>query len=132
MLAHFRKRAIIKSMKRASMPKRCIAALEAQLDPTVFRALGDPQRLALLARIATAPQPLTVTEASQCCGIHLSGASRHLAQLRDAGVLVGSKSGREVVYRVNVRALAQTLRGLADALEQCCGQSNDSHEQQST
>ena len=102
------------------MPDACREALESQLRPELFKALCDPRRLALLARLAVAPRPLTVTEASACCGVHISGVSRHLAMLREAGVLVGERRGREVVYRVAVRHLVGVLRGLADAIESCC------------
>lgn len=95
--------------------------LEALLRPEVFRALGDPNRLALLVRVATARAPMTVSEAADCCGVHISGASRHLAVLRDAGILEATKEGREVRYRVAFGDLVELLRGLAEALERCAG-----------
>ena len=42
-------------------------------------------RLALLGRLAMAREPLTVTEVADCCGVHLSGVSRHLKMLHGAG-----------------------------------------------
>jgi len=105
-------------------PDRATEALRTRLDPTFFRALGDPTRLALLARLATTVGPLTVTELSSCCGVHLSGVSRHLRMLADAGLLEVEKDGREVRYRFDCAAVAGVLRGLADALESCaaaCG-----------
>ena len=72
-----------------------------------------------MAHLAASGRPLTVTEASSCCGIHFSGVSRHLALLRRAGVVRAEKHGREVHYRLEVDALASTLRGAADALEAC-------------
>jgi ArsR family transcriptional regulator len=97
----------------------CRTALREQLRPELFRALCDPNRLTLVARLATANGPLTVTEASTCCGVHISGVSRHLATLRDAGVLRAIKQGREVLYELDCGALASALRQLADALENC-------------
>ena len=97
----------------------CTSSLETHLDPEIFRALGDATRLALIARLASAPAPLTVTEAASCCGVHLSGVSRHLAALRDAGLIEASKQGREVRYTIDCGALARTLRSMADALERC-------------
>jgi len=94
-------------------------ALETYLDPELFRALADPTRLALLARLARSQGPTTVTEASSCCGVHLSGVSRHLKMLHDAGLLLLERDGREVRYRLDCGALAGTLRGLATALERC-------------
>jgi ArsR family transcriptional regulator len=93
--------------------------LEDRFDPELFRALGDETRLALVARLANATGPLTVTEAAECCGVHLSGVSRHLAALRKAGIVDARKQGREVRYSLDCGALALVLRDLADALEAC-------------
>jgi len=99
--------------------KSASAALSKSLRPDLFRALGDPMRVALVVRLACASGPQTVTEVSSCCGIHLSGISRHLAMLRDAGVVHVEKHGREARYRVDAAELAGALRALADALERC-------------
>jgi len=53
--------------------------------------------------------------------VDLAVVSRHLAILRDAGVLEVEKQGRQTFYRVRYDALCRTLRALADALESCCG-----------
>ena len=96
-----------------------MAKLEAHLNPEIFRALGDETRLALVARLAKATRALTVTEAAECCGVHLSGVSRHLAALKTAGVVAARKEGREVRYTLDCGALARALRDLAGALEEC-------------
>lgn len=46
--------------------------------------------------------------------------SRHLATLRDAGVVEGERRGKELLYRVRNAALVGTLRQLADSIEACC------------
>jgi len=102
-----------------TQPDDCRTALTEHLRPELFRALCDSNRLTLVARLATATRPLTVTEASTCCGVHISGVSRHLAMLRDAGVLRATKQGREVRYELDSAALAGALREIADALEAC-------------
>ena len=100
-------------------PTDCRTILQEHLRPELFRALCDPNRLTLVARLASATEPLTVTEAATCCGVHISGVSRHLAMLRSAGVLRATKQGREVRYELDCGALASALRQLADALETC-------------
>ena len=105
---------------QTSFPECCSAALEKHLNPDLFKALCDPQRLTLLAQLATSAEPVTVSEASNCCNVHLSGVSRHLNVLRQAGIVEAEKNGREVRYRLNGQLLVRTLRGLADALEECC------------
>ncbi len=101
------------------VPKACRTALAESFRPELFKALCDPNRIAVVCRLATASRPLTVTEVSDCCGVHLSGVSRHLATLRDAGVIRAEKHGREVRYELDSERLTTTLRGLADALEAC-------------
>ena len=89
------------------------------LDARIFRALGDETRLAVLSRLAVTPGAQTVTEVASCCGVHISGVSRHLRQLQDAGLVSSERSGREVRYRLQCSELASMLRGLADALDRC-------------
>ena len=106
-------------MKTPVLPDACQAALERHLQPELFKALCDPRRLALLGRLAVSNAPLTVSEAASCSGVHVSGVSRHLALLKRAGVVTATKHGREVSYRLNCDTLVGTLRGLADAIEDC-------------
>lgn len=103
----------------SALPAACGTALAMHLRPEIFQALCEPTRLALVARLATAPGPLTVTEAAGCCGVHLSGTSRHLATLKAAGVVHAERQGREVRYQLDCDALVGALRGLADAIEDC-------------
>ncbi len=102
-----------------ALPGASIDVLTPYLKPDMFRALGDPTRLTLLARLATASAALTVTELSSCCGVHLSGVSRHLKILHDAALVHAERQGREVRYRLDCPGLSQALRGMADALDQC-------------
>jgi DNA-binding transcriptional ArsR family regulator len=104
---------------QAEATAACCGGLEGLIDPELFRALGDPNRVALLVRLGQSGRPTTVTEAAECCPVDLSVVSRHLAVLREAGVLRSSKQGREVHYTVS-RDLAASLRALADALDACC------------
>ncbi|MCZ6596718.1 MAG: metalloregulator ArsR/SmtB family transcription factor [Planctomycetota bacterium] len=102
-----------------ALPGACADSLQRHMRPELFRALCDPTRLAVVGRLATASRPLTVTEVSGCCGVHLSGVSRHLALLREAGVVCAEKQGREVRYALDCAGLTQVLRGLADAIDDC-------------
>ena len=107
-----------------SIQQACETAIETRLDAELFKALGDPTRLALVVRLATASAPQTVTEVSECCGTHLSGVSRHLAQLQRVGVVSSYKEGREVLYRLNHERLARQFTELVAAIsachERCC------------
>ncbi len=100
--------------------KGCANSLEELLLPTFFRALGDPTRIALLLHLVRQGGPRRVGQISCCCPVDLSVVSRHLATLREAGILRAEKDGREVYYSVCCPELARSLRALADAIEACC------------
>lgn len=100
--------------------KACCAALERWLSPALFRALGDPNRIAILVALADGRRERTVSELAGCCPVDLSVVSRHLRTLREAEVVEARKQGKEVRYRVRFEALVALLRNLADALEGCC------------
>jgi ArsR family transcriptional regulator len=99
----------------------CCGGLAKWLDPQVFKALADPMRIAILARVGQSGQELTVREVAECCPIDLSVVSRHLRMLREAGVVTARKQGKHVFYRLNAAELARVFRSLADAVESCCG-----------
>lgn len=95
-------------------------SVEDLLEPRFFRALCDPNRIALLARLAKCCRPCGVSELATCCTTDFSVVSRHLATLRDAGILSSEKRGKEVFYSVRYDELVKTLRSLADGFEACC------------
>jgi ArsR family transcriptional regulator len=100
---------------------RCCEGLVELLSPRLFKALADPSRLTLLLRLAEAGgAPCTVVDVAGTTSLDVSVVSRHLAILRDAGVIECVKRGKQVWCTVRGPALARTLRALADALEGCC------------
>jgi DNA-binding transcriptional ArsR family regulator len=112
---------LVKISKRENKrPVACCAGLQDLLSPKLFKALCDPRRLALLVRLAEAGKPCTVGAVADGSGVDLSVVSRHLAILREAGVIQCEKRGKEVWCVVQTRAVVKILRDLADALEACC------------
>ncbi len=99
----------------------CGVDLTDQLPTKLFKALCDPTRASLLAELlGCGGEARSVGEVADCCPIDISVVSRHLAQLRDAGVLAAERRGKHVYYVVRADQLVKTLRGLADAIEACC------------
>jgi ArsR family transcriptional regulator, arsenate/arsenite/antimonite-responsive transcriptional repressor len=90
------------------------------MSPRLFKALCDPNRIALLARLSECGRPCGVTELGACCDVDLSVTSRHLASLREAGVIASTRRGKEIYYEVRAADLVRTLRAIADVLEECC------------
>lgn len=110
----------VQMMTDNNKKQSCCEELANWLSPGFFKALGDPNRVALLVHLAESGKEQTVTDVSCCCPIDISVVSRHLGVLRDAGILESQKRGREVYYSVRVDKLTTFLRNLADALEACC------------
>jgi ArsR family transcriptional regulator, arsenate/arsenite/antimonite-responsive transcriptional repressor len=98
----------------------CCGPLATWLSPRLFKALSDPTRVALLARLGEGRREQTVTELAKGFPVDFSVVARHLAILRDAGILAAKKRGKEVLYHVRVGTLSAALRSLADALDACC------------
>jgi DNA-binding transcriptional ArsR family regulator len=108
-----------KNNSGAQIRRRCCNLVARTLEPGFFKALGDPNRIALLARLAGCCEPRTVGRLNECCPVDVSVVSRHLAILRDAGIVQAQRRGKEVYYSVNFTRLVQTLREMADAIETC-------------
>ena len=83
----------------------------------VFTALADPTRRQILDALARTG-PATVSELAAALPITRQAVAKHLAQLVDAGLLVGEEPvGRKVRYRVRpdpVRAALAWLSALAN------------------
>lgn len=103
--------------------RSCCSGLEDEQTPSFFKALCDPTRLAILLRLARSPGELTVSQVACCTPIDISVVSRHLGTLRDAGVLSSEKRGKEVYYTVRGSALVESLRAIANDIEECCNTS---------
>lgn len=87
----------------------------------LFRALADPNRLAILAEIASCcGGSKSVSEVADGLPQDLSVVSRHLSTLRDAGVLRAERRGKRVHYFCCYQELVGALRSLADSIEACC------------
>jgi len=103
-------------------PRRsALSSLPSLLEPGFFKALCDPNRVALLAWLAVERSAHTVTEIANagCCAVDVSVVSRHLSTLRDAGMVIAEKRGKEVFYHINAMTIVTRLRQIADLLESC-------------
>ena len=98
----------------------CCNGLADLLSPRLFKALADPKRLSLLVRVAEGGGPSTVSHVAKGSGVDMSVVSRHLAILREAGIISCEKQGKEVLCTLQTDVLARVLREIANALESCC------------
>ncbi len=98
----------------------CCPELGELFEARFFKALCDPTRISLLVRLCQCGRACTVGEIASCCPTDLSVVSRHLAMLREAGIVEAEKRGKEVYYAVRYPEVARTLRAMAAAIESCC------------
>ncbi|HEY0938147.1 MAG TPA: metalloregulator ArsR/SmtB family transcription factor [Trebonia sp.] len=64
----------------------------------LFRSLGDPARLMIVRRLAAGPA--RVTDLVAGLGLAQSTVSKHLACLRDCGLVTSEPAGRASVFRL--------------------------------
>ncbi|MHA1442897.1 MAG: ArsR/SmtB family transcription factor [Candidatus Heimdallarchaeota archaeon] len=89
-------------------------------EPRFLKAFSDSTRLRILAHLVEAREPQIVSEVAKNFPIDVSVVSRHLAILRNEGILLAEKQGKEVYYSVRYEFLSSIFRGFANAIESCC------------
>ena len=114
---------IMTQINKSASP--CCSDIENLFPSGFFKALGDRNRIALMAKLATCCDARSVSQLSDCCPTDLSVVSRHLATLREAGIVESEKRGREVFYRLRFDQMASSLRQMADAIEECCADAGE-------
>jgi DNA-binding transcriptional ArsR family regulator len=83
-----------------------------QLDVApVFAALGDGTRLRLVTRLCE-DGPLSIARLSDGAGMTRQAITKHLNALADAGVVRGTRRGRERVWELRPRRLEVASRYL--------------------
>jgi len=66
----------------------------------IIKALGHPTRLMIIDELAKGER--CVRELTELAGSEMSTVSRHLAQLKEAGILEDDKRGVQVFYSLKV------------------------------
>ena len=79
-------------MMNEQQKKRC------ELRAHMFKALAHPVRIFFLEKLRE--QNWCVCKLAEEAGIPKSAASKHLSQLKDAGLVEDSKKGTQVEYRL--------------------------------
>jgi DNA-binding transcriptional ArsR family regulator len=77
----------------------------------VFAALGDDTRLRIVARLCT-EGPLPIVRLSESSDVTRQAITKHLVTLADAGLVRGERSGREKIWQVDGRRLAEARQWL--------------------
>jgi DNA-binding transcriptional ArsR family regulator len=77
----------------------------------VFAALGDENRLRLLARLGS-DGPMSISRLTAGSGITRQGVTKHLRVLAGAGLVRGARRGKESLWQVDPRRLEEARRSL--------------------
>jgi ArsR family transcriptional regulator, cadmium/lead-responsive transcriptional repressor len=96
-----------------------VARIELAPAAALFRSLGDPTRLALLRQLAASPA--RVVDLVEAVGLAQSTVSKHLACLRDCGLVASDPVGRASLFRLAQPALIDLLTS-AEAVLEATGQ----------
>lgn len=77
----------------------------------VFKALGHPIRLWIVKQLADGAEHC-VCEFVDAVGVKFATISQHLAILRNAGIILDEKRGKQVFYRLRCICILNTLECL--------------------
>lgn len=82
-----------------------------------LKALGDPVRVQLMSLLlAQADTGICTCDLAPAVGLSEATVSHHLKQLRDAGLVEGTRKGTNVYYRPR----AESLRALCQVIDPAC------------
>jgi DNA-binding transcriptional ArsR family regulator len=76
----------------------------------VFAALGDENRLRLLAQLSHGP--MSISRLTAGSSITRQGVTKHLRVLAGAGLVRGSRRGKESLWQLERRRLEEARRSL--------------------
>ena len=77
----------------------------------VFAALGDETRLRMVGRLGR-EGPLSISRLTGGFAISRQAITKHLRVMKTAGLVRGSREGRESVWQLEQKRLADALRHL--------------------
>jgi DNA-binding transcriptional ArsR family regulator len=97
-------------MSRASPSTTRKPALDAA---PVFAALGDETRMGLVARLAAGDR-LSITRLTEGTDVTRQAVTRHLEVLEDAGLVRGTRRGRERLWELEPKRIELARRSLDD------------------
>ncbi|MDH7502335.1 MAG: metalloregulator ArsR/SmtB family transcription factor [Verrucomicrobiota bacterium] len=90
--------------------RKTLALYKAQA--RVLKALAHPSRLLIVDELSRGER--CVCELAELVGAEMPTVSRHLALLRDAGILEDDKRGAQVFYRLKTPCVMNFFRCVAD------------------
>jgi rhodanese-related sulfurtransferase/DNA-binding transcriptional ArsR family regulator len=77
---------------------------------SLARVLGNPHRLEILEFLAQADMPVELL--TQRTGLTFANVSQHLQQLKRAGLVIGRRDGKRIVYELAEGPVIEAVTGL--------------------
>jgi DNA-binding transcriptional ArsR family regulator len=93
------------------MTPRPRAGARLQESAPVFAALGDPTRLGIVARLCERG-PLSIARLADGAAVSRQAVAKHLRALQEAGLVRGSRMGRESLWEMRPARLLEVRRAL--------------------
>lgn len=103
-------------MTAAGVPHQAGRATFFEEQAQLFKALGQRTRLAIVDALADGERD--VSGIHRLVGSDLSTVSRHLLQLKTAGVLASRRDGKQILYRLRTPCVLTVMRCVASILDE--------------
>ena len=92
----------------------------------ILKALADPKRFELLARIARSQCPLGCSEARSALAISPATLSHHVKELQTAGLVDARREGKFLSLSLRAGVLEELIAALCGLVQPNCGEGRDS------
>lgn len=89
--------------------------IDEKLYSKLFKAFGDKSRLRIIAIVAA--KEVTVNDITEKVGLSQPTVSRHLAILKDAGIVIDRRDKQRIFYSLNKDSVQACCIGFCDCLE---------------
>jgi ArsR family transcriptional regulator len=97
-------------------PEATLHEADLSQEAALFKALGDPARLTILATLSRSPDEVCVCDFTSGLELNQSTVSHHLKILKDAGLVTAVRRGTWGYYSLHPDAAARLERALADVV----------------
>jgi len=97
-------------------PPATVDVTDRSEEAALFKALGDPHRLAILATLAKASDPVCVCDFAAALPLNQPTVSHHLRLLREAELVAAERRGTWMYYSLAGDALERVTSALQATL----------------
>ena len=107
----------VSGARHSPMSQRRMAGSRLADTAPVFAALGDPTRLHIVARLCDGG-PLSIVRLTEGANVSRQAITKHLRALENAGLVRSGRAGRERIWELQVKRLAEVRRSLDQISDQ--------------